>query len=105
MISKDYKLGAFFIAIKGLPEMEAMYIANNEATEVERFLIKKGVTKVGIPSEDNLYANTLKQFIQYLKSGLGVPKSNEPGCSLYGSYLESITKGVQVSRRQSKIIQ
>jgi hypothetical protein len=90
MISNTFNLDEFFNAIKGKSEDEALWIAHQEATEVERWQIKHRYQEsIAEQCKIDLYSNTLKHFITYMKSSIGVPKTSEPVGILYINYIRS----------------
>jgi hypothetical protein len=92
MISNKFNLDDFFNAIEGKPEEETLLIAQQEATEVERWLIKHRKEKtIAVQCQGDLYVNTLKQLIVFLRSSIGIPKTIEPVSKLYAKYVRART--------------
>jgi hypothetical protein len=92
MISNKYDLDEFFEAIRGRSEDDAVYLASEEATQVERFLVKRQLKNLGSPSKYDVYSDALKQFIVYTNSAVRTSKCDEPAFKLYTSYIQSIGK-------------
>jgi hypothetical protein len=95
MISNKFNLNEFFNAIEGKPEEEALWIAHQEATEVERWQIKyRYEESIAEQCQIDSYLNTLKQFMIFLKSSIGMPKTREPVSMLYMNYIRSKNRPV-----------
>jgi hypothetical protein len=92
MISKDCKIESFLEAIEGKPTTEAIFLANQEATEAERLLLRSQ-TKVGTTTEpcSNDYVDNLKNFIGYVRYAVIKNRaSKDKHHRMFKSYLESL---------------
>jgi hypothetical protein len=93
MISNKFNLDDFFNAIEEKPGEETLLIAHQEATEVERWLIKHRKEKTtDVQSQGDLYLIALKQFIVFFRSSIGIPKTSQPVSKLYAKYVRSQTR-------------
>jgi hypothetical protein len=70
MISESYSIKEFVEAIRNKDYLEIVYLADQEATEAERFS-NRLKARNGIQKETSReYANTLKDFIVFLRHGI-----------------------------------
>lgn len=70
MISSECKLSDFFSAVKDRDYFDVIYLADREATEAERMLLKPQASVSTRNRCGEGYAQRLKQFITYLRYGL-----------------------------------
>ncbi len=91
MISEECQIEAFFDAIEGKTYTEAITMANIEATEAERMLLKnKNRPDYGCPCDFD-YVDSLKEFILFIRcSVLRNRISKDKYYKLFNSYLQSV---------------
>jgi hypothetical protein len=92
MISEHCDLETFFSEIKGKRKAEAILIALEEATTVERMLLSKksGVVEESFAPQDyREYSDSIKEFIQYIRCTIRPRLSNSLKNRLFHTYLDS----------------
>lgn len=77
MENKKYSMKQFLSRIGCVSSWEALCLANNEATEVERFLIKEKTLDNITRNEISSYANKLKEFVVYERSSIGASSATK----------------------------
>jgi hypothetical protein len=93
MISRNYDIEDFFDQIRGKQELDAIYLANQEVTRVERLLLSKKIPINGQElsrSDCSEYSKSLKEFIHHVRSTMKPKISDDKNRQLFLSYLESI---------------
>lgn len=73
MLSNAFSIVEFLDKAKCNNYQRVMTLADREATDVERFLYKNHDTSVGV-TKPREYANTLKDFISYMRYGIKTRK-------------------------------
>ena len=73
MLSDTFSIVEFLDKAKCNNYQSVLTLADREATDVERFLYKKQDTSVG-DTQLREYANTLKDFISYMRYGVKTRK-------------------------------
>ena len=91
MISEECQIEAFFEAIEGKTYTEAITLANMEATEAERILLKnKNRPNDQCPS-DFEYVDRLKEFILFSRCSVMRNRiSKDKYHKLFNSYLKTV---------------
>ena len=97
-ISNEFQIKHFMSAVKGRPVWEAVYLANEEATGVERMLIKHKNIREDERNKMSTYIKFLTQFIVFLKSEIKVSRSIKKPNAYYWEYWDSIHSETAVAR-------
>jgi hypothetical protein len=87
MISDKFNIDEFYKAIEGKSGKEAICAANREVTEVERWLIKHRNDSNDVACQGDMYSTTLKQFIVFMRSSIGMPRTGAPVSMLYANFM------------------
>ena len=91
MISEDCRIETFFDAIEGKSFTEAIALANMEATEAERLLIKSKNRPNDECPCDFEYVDRLKEFILFSRCSVMRNRiSKDKYHKLFNSYLKTI---------------
>ena len=91
MISDDWEIKEFFEAVKGKPIKEAIFIANQEATEAERQQLFPGYKQETHKRGHFEYPELLKEFIRYVRYAVKPKIAEDEKLDLFASYLNSAT--------------
>jgi hypothetical protein len=91
MISEECQIEAFFEAIEGKTYTEAITLANMEATEVERILLKSKNRPNDQCPCDFEYVDRLKEFILFSRCSVMRNRiSKNKYHKLFNSYLKTV---------------
>ena len=90
MISTDCRIESFLAAIEGKPPKEAILIADQEATEANRRLLRSRSKENDSAPCPQAYVESLKKFIGFVRYAvMKNRKSDNTDYDLFRSYLES----------------
>lgn len=87
MLSSSFDISEFLTEVKGHSQQEIIYLADQEATETERYVYKHRKCRQGMnPAEDcadaRHYAVLLKDFVLYMRYGVLTHSVRELGLIL-----------------------
>jgi hypothetical protein len=90
MISERCRLEDFFKEIDGKHQLDAIQLAHQEATEVDRRLLSGNEDDQRYPRY-NEYSQSLKDFISYVRYYVKPKVADDSTHRLYSAYLESVS--------------
>ena len=93
MISPSYDINEFIDAVEDKEYLDIIYLADQEATMVERLLYNPKTSREANREESKRYANQLKSFLYFLRCDVKPhPASMDSDYQLFWSVLERLEK-------------
>jgi hypothetical protein len=92
MISKSRDIREFFEAVKDRVYSDIIYLAEQEATEAERFFYLTRSSQERTSLESKKYADLLKDFISYMRYTIKPTDIREENIRLFRSLSDSLQR-------------